>query len=394
MIVLAFGTFNFAKSAPAPAPIKIGFINHFTGPLTGMGQRMEVGARFMLERIGFQIGGRPVILIVEDDGTDAGMSVDKARKLVMQDKVNIIMGPVAGNCVEAVAQYCASVKMLTSELSDAYLTNAKYGYHVGPVGSLSQHTYPFGKYCAQVLGYKTAIVVAADFSAGYEKIKHWKAGFKEAGGIIVNEDKPILAPMGTSDFSSYLTAITRYKADVVGVWTPSMDGIRFIKQYGEYGLKDKYPLVGLQGIGLLKEDLLAEAGPAILGMMGTKGYVNSLNTKHCQEVAAAYKAKYGMPMGDDQGDAYTAMECAVAGIKATLKDLSGDALRKAIVSQNIETVSGMKSWDKQIGFTIARPTVVKVVEKDGKYINQAITQLGPISPRDVPDFAEIQKFLK
>jgi branched-chain amino acid transport system substrate-binding protein len=393
MVVFGFGDFNSAVSA-APAPIKIGFINHFTGPLTGMGQRMERGARFALEQIGFQIGGRPVVFIVEDDTTDPGVAVDKARKLVMQDKVCVIMGPVAGNVVEAVAQYCGTVKMPNSELSDAYLTNAKYPYHFSPAGSLSQYTYPWGKYCAEKLGYKTAIVVACDYSAGFEKIKNWSIGFKEAGGTIVNEKAPILPPLGTSDFSSYLTAITRYKADVVGVWTPSMDGIRFVKQYGEYGLKEKYPLVGLQGIGLLKEELLAEAGPTILGMMGTKQFVDTRQSKHTQAVVAAYKAKYGMLMGDDAGDAYTSMEMVIAGIKASINDLSGDKLLKAVLNLDMETISGRKRFDKQIRFCIAQPTVVKVEMKGNQYVNTAVDVLPEISPRDVPDFADIQKYLK
>ena len=393
-IVLAFGTFNTVKSAPAPAPIKIGFINHFTGPLTGMGQRMERGARFALEQINFQIAGRPVVFIVEDDGTDPGIAVDKARKLVMQDKVSIILGPVAGHCSEAVASYLGSVKMPNGELSDAYLTNARFPYHFSPSGSLSQYTYPWGKYCAQKLGYKTAIVVACDYSAGLNKIKNWSAGFKEAGGTIVNENSPILPPLGTSDFSSYLTAITRYKADVVGVWTPSMDGIRFIKQYGEYGLKDKYPLVGLQGIGLLKEELLPEAGPTVIGMMGTKQFVDTRQSKHTQAVVAAYKAKYGMLMGDDAGDAYTSMEMAIAGIKASINDLSGDKLLKAILNLEMETISGKKRFDKQVRFCIAQPTVVKVEMKDGQYVNTVIDVLPEVSPRSVPDFPEIEKYVK
>src|SRR5262249_59224592 len=68
---------------------------------------------------------------------------------------------------------------------------------------------------------------------GYDRV------FDEAAGKVVQELAP---PIGTPDFGPYTGKIRR-DVGVVATLVPGADGIRFIKQYEEFGLKGKIPVV-------------------------------------------------------------------------------------------------------------------------------------------------------
>ena len=56
--------------------------------------------------------------------------------------------------------------------------------------------------------------------------------------------KEIWPPLGTQDFSAYLTDIKSINPPVTYDFMPGADAVRFIQQYSEFGLKEKMPLTG------------------------------------------------------------------------------------------------------------------------------------------------------
>ena len=65
------------------------------------------GAELKLEEMGYQIDGRKVEWIKEDYASDPVKSVDKARKLIEHDKVDVILGPLNDASGFAVADHAA-----------------------------------------------------------------------------------------------------------------------------------------------------------------------------------------------------------------------------------------------------------------------------------------------
>jgi len=100
-----------------------------------------------------------------------------------------------------------------------------------------QFEYPMGIYTYNELNFRKIVVLASDYAAGHEKAQGFMDGFKSQGGEIVQEIYP---PLGTTDYSSYLTQITR-DADAVWAFFSGSDAINFVQQYAEYGLKEKMP---------------------------------------------------------------------------------------------------------------------------------------------------------
>ena len=56
--------------------------------------------------------------------------------------------------------------------------------------------------------------------------------------------KEIWPPLGTTDFSPYLTDIKSINPPVTYDFMPGADAMRFIQQYSEFGMKEKMPLTG------------------------------------------------------------------------------------------------------------------------------------------------------
>ena len=69
----------------------------------------------------------------------------------------------------------------------------------------------------------------------------FKGPYVKKGGKVLKEIWP---PLGTTDFSPYLTDIKSINPPVTYDFMPGADAVRFIQQYSEFGLKEKMPLTG------------------------------------------------------------------------------------------------------------------------------------------------------
>jgi branched-chain amino acid transport system substrate-binding protein len=140
------------------------------------------------------------------------------------------------------------------------------------------------------------VLVASDYGGSIEHIGGVARTFTEAGGQIVQEIYP---PAATADFGPYLTQIRR-DADVVFTAIFGIDSLRFVKQYAEFGLKGKLPLIGKS---LTLEDVLPGQGDDAIGVMSVYQYSAALDNPENKRFVEAYTARYKRsPTGmSDQG---------------------------------------------------------------------------------------------
>jgi len=91
-----------APKSYTSGPIKIGHIRPLTGHMSIAGEFMVKGLDLAVDVIGNEVNGRPIEILVEDSAADSALAIDKARKLVEQDKVDVIIGPTVGGTQLAV----------------------------------------------------------------------------------------------------------------------------------------------------------------------------------------------------------------------------------------------------------------------------------------------------
>ena len=98
---------------PAQAQeLKIGFLAPRTGIFTQLGTDMVNGFQMYLDEHNGMLGGAKVKFIVEDDQGKPDVDVTKAKKLILQDKVDMIVGAVLGTAAYALAPVSNQEKML------------------------------------------------------------------------------------------------------------------------------------------------------------------------------------------------------------------------------------------------------------------------------------------
>ena len=103
----------FIIKARGEAPVKIGMVDPLTGSLSALAQSEVEGAKYAVEVVNKKNGilGRQVELLVEDSANDVGTGVQKTRKLIDRDKVDVIFGDVNSGIAYAMSQVTSEKKV-------------------------------------------------------------------------------------------------------------------------------------------------------------------------------------------------------------------------------------------------------------------------------------------
>ncbi|MEO7126607.1 MAG: ABC transporter substrate-binding protein [Nakamurella sp.] len=352
-------------------PIKIGVLLPYTGAFGLYGKPMEAALRARLDAADNSVGGRKIELIFEDEATDPGIAVTKATKLVEKDGVAAVICCASGSGTLAVGPVLSerSIPQLGPIPNPAGLS--KYPTAAVAAPTAAHDATKLGEYAATTLGYKTAVIAASDFSYGHEVADGFKEGFTGNGGTIVKE---VYAPLGTTDFGSYLTQIDG--ADVTFAGFAGADAIKFVQQYDKFGVKDRIPLIGHGP--LLTELVLKQIGDAAVGVGAAFYYSSSLDNPANKEFLAALKAT-GKPIIASH---FTAGAWASGGVlldaikRVGDKVTDGAAFAAAIRSTKIEAPWGTLEFDQKTGYAIA-PTYYYTVKKnaDGALVHEIVGQI-------------------
>lgn len=362
------GEGTMTPPAPSGEPIKIGALLDFTGPIADLGPMFQTGIEIALAEAGNQVAGRPIELVVEDTATSVDTAVTKAKKLVEQDGVKVIIGPLMGDAHLALAPYMSEKKVIITSLINGMYDVLKYKpntYLIYPT-TVDAQTYGFGQYCYTKLGYKTAATVAADYAGKRGYAAGWIKGFKDAGGQVLQE---IYSPVGTADYSPFVSQIG--EADVVMYALEGPQAVsKFIFQYNQAG--KKMPMVTITQDGDYTPAALDQLGDVALNILGESTYSFQLDTPGNAEFVAAVQSKEGVRFpSSEEANAYVLTKVILAALEATGGDDSYDKLWPAIVGTKFDTIQGPLSWSPDgVAMTDAYVTQAEKTA-DGKFVISA-----------------------
>jgi branched-chain amino acid transport system substrate-binding protein len=277
----------FVISARGETPIKIGMVDPETGTYAALGDNEIKGARLALKELNAKGGilGRPLELVVEDTAANVSQAVQKVDKLIDQDRVTFLMGAVSSAVAEADSQTAHNKRML-------YMVT---GGHTDPVTGSKCHWNTF-RICSTTHMLAAAIAktlvdkfgkrwyfITPDYAFGHTEQAAFAKLLKNMGGTVLGN---ALAPLGTTDFSSYLIAAQQTKPDALIVLTAGNDLVNTLKQATQFGLPKQMAIGG----GLLELEVLAALPPeARYGWWTFEWYWNQPNVPHVQEFVANYR---------------------------------------------------------------------------------------------------------
>jgi len=241
-MALLAGVAALPQIALADGTIKVGLLATLEGPFTVLGQDGVRGAELALKEAGYSAGGKKLEIIKGSSDASPDSAVKAARKLVEQDGVAILIGPLSGDEGLAVKDYAKTQPNVTfvngtSAAQDTTLRDpAANFYRFSTDGA--QWMAGLGDYAYTVKGYKTVVTIAEDYSFPYTQVFGFMAGFCKDGGHV---PKKFWVPIGNKDFSSVIGAIPD-KVDAIYVALGGADGVNFLTQYQQAG--GTAPLIG------------------------------------------------------------------------------------------------------------------------------------------------------
>lgn len=350
-------------------PFKVGLLLPYTGVFAKLGFDITQGFELYMDEAGWKAAGREIKVIKEDSEGNGQVGLQKTRRLIESEKIELLTGVVSSAVAYAVKDYVVGHKIpfIIANAGASGLTReqgSKYIYRVS--FSNGQFEYPLGVYASNKLKYGKVVVMASDYAAGHEKAQGFMDGFKAAGGEVVQEIYPKL---GTTDFAPYLAQIK--EADALWVYFIGSDSISFVKQYSEYGIKGKLPL--LASGEFVDESVLPEQGDAALGVISAHNYSAALDIPENRRFTANYTSKYKeeSSMGAVQG--YIAAKVIVEALKATGGDSSDtEKFLTAVGKVKFDSPRGPFGFDTESRNTVFNVYIRKVEKKDGKPVNTVI----------------------
>ena len=232
---LAIGAVLVAGAAQAADKLKIGVMATLEGTYTVLGEDGMRGFNIALMEAKNMAGGREIEVIVGSTDASPDSAIRAARKLVEQDKVDIIIGPLSGSEGIALRDYSKTQTQVTfiNGISGAqettYVSPSENFFRFNMDGA--QWAAGLGSYVYNEKGYKTVATIGEDYSFIYTQVFGFATEYCAAGGEITER---FWVPLGTKDFGSIIAALPD-DVDAIYLGLGGGDAVNFLNQYQQAG---------------------------------------------------------------------------------------------------------------------------------------------------------------
>jgi branched-chain amino acid transport system substrate-binding protein len=302
-------------AAQAAEPIKVGVLLPYTGVYGVLGKDQDLALRMGFEDFGTSVGVRSSELVKADTESKPNSGLAQVKKLILRDKVDVIVGIVSSGVAGAVRDYVhrAKVPLIVANAGNDDLTGPKCSpWILRSSFSNSQINREMGPYLASQ-GYKKAFLIAFDYAAGHQMMDAFKEGFLRSGGAVVGEEYP---PLGeTKDFGPYLAKAKAVNPDLVYAFFAGGPAIKFVKEWAAFGLKDN---IKLAGAGWLNSALyVKKQGEDAVGTLGILNYYPSIDNPANRAFQEKFRAKHGRDASEFGVAAYDSARLIVEALQGT-----------------------------------------------------------------------------
>ena len=351
---LVFSLAVAALAAAAPKEVKVGLIYGLTGAASPVGPVQLDGSKLAIDEInaagGLDWGGKkvPVKYVVKDDETKLDVAIRRFRELVDEDKVDVVVGqtfaPISAALNKEVKQHpigyfpvnVVAMKMFEKgELAPTTFAVNGCAYSIGYAGA---------SYIVNKLGLKKIVFFGPAYAFGQDQWRGAKDAFDKLGIKV----EYLESPVGTNDFTPYMTKIMEMNPQIVMLAHWGTDAINVLKQANETGLKKKSKIWFDWMTDVFGSGVPPEALEGVYSLMGWYYDLSGFPDEAIVQQASAFSDKFTKAYGYPP-DPYSAM--AYIGTKEALRGMSiaqshdGMAVAKAIMANpTFESMKGKGTW--------------------------------------------------
>lgn len=360
--------------AQSSDPVRVGLLTVKTGPLASGGIDMERALVMYLKERNNTLGGRKIELIVADTAGVPATARTKTQELVEKNNVHCLLGPLAAFEALAIDDYIrqAQVPTLSVAAAEDMTQRNPNPWFVRATATSAQCAHPMGEYCAKELKYKRMITIADDIAYGHEMCGGFQRTFEENGGKVIQK---LFPPLTAPDYGTYVAQLKQ--ADAIFLGFAGSNGFRFVRQFVEYGLKDKIQVVG--GMTALDEAVLRNMGDEALGIVTACWYSAELDAKPNLTFAPDFRKEFKYDPGFYAASTYVngaVLEAAIKSVDGKVEDKK--AFMAALRATNVDTARGPVKFDA-LGNVVGNVYLRKVTRKEGRLVNAVIKTYPDVS---------------
>ncbi len=251
--------------ARAEDTIKVGVTATLEGTYTILGVDGIAGFNAAVKKYGDMAGGKKLEFVIASTDATPDSAVRAVKKLIEQDKVQILLSPLSGDEGIAIKNFSMSHPELT-------FINSASGAQQTTFPDASPNFFRFnmdgaqwsaglGDYAFNKKGYKKVAIVGEDYSFSHTQAAGFILEFCALGGQVTNRQ---WVPLGTKDFASTIAALPD-DVDAIYLNLGGADAVNFLNQYSQAGGKGH--LMG--GSIMVDQTVLSAKGDAKKAMIGT-----------------------------------------------------------------------------------------------------------------------------
>lgn len=242
---LAIGVAGVAAHAQDTGPIKIGMITDLSGVYADVDGPAGVEmVKWAVQDFGGKLLGRPIEVLSADHQNKADIGASVARKWIAEDHLAMLVGGTNSGVNLAMSKVADQGKIpimavgpgsarLTDQDCNAYTVH--YGYDTVALANVA----------AKALikqGYKTWYFLTADYAFGKSLQSDATRVVEANGGKVLGS---VLAPLGASDFSSFLLQAQSSKAQILAMANAGGDFDNAMKAAAQFGITKTMKVAGL-----------------------------------------------------------------------------------------------------------------------------------------------------
>ncbi len=350
-----------AASTQAPTgltcaqPIKIGLITDLSGPLAiygvmiprsfmlGMeyatGAAGSAGQKFDFKQTqenDFKLDNCEIQVFVRDDASTPDITTTVANELIDVEKVNILVGTVS-SAATATLQGIAlqnKIPLIVAPAAANDITGSGFNEYTFRT-SRNNYQDAMNECMALTKQYKTFVQIAPDYAFGRGSAAAFRDACTLDGGKFVADD--IFAPTTTTDFTPYMEQVAKSGAEAYIVTWAGSGFVSLVQAAKDQGVTGKMELGATFIDNKLMPTFFANAIGTTAGILyhysAPKNPINDF-------LVAQDKARYGTMPDLFDADGMNAALMAIAAIKKTNGDVSGDALVKAMEGLSFDGPKG------------------------------------------------------
>jgi branched-chain amino acid transport system substrate-binding protein len=374
-------------SANAADKIKVGFFSTLEGTYTTLGEDGQRGFDLALMQHHNKAGGRELEVIRGSSDASPDSALRAAKKLVEQDKVDILLAPLSGAEGIAVHDYAKTQPQVTfingcsGALETTYVNPAPNFFRFNIDGA--QMHKGLGQYIYNVKHYKKIATLSEDYAFTYTQVFGLALDYCPLGGEITTR---LWVPLGTKDFSSAIAKLPD-NVDAIYLGLGGADAINFLNQYQQAGGNAK--LIG--GSIMVDQTILSSKGKAkeaLVGVVSASPQADTWDDPRWQAFVKAYQdawppeKRFTGPSlcATNYYDETTAMLLALDKVNGDLSD-GHKKFREALATLVLDAPNGPMKLDENRQ-AIGTSFVTEVVkDKNGDLVSKVVQVVPNVDQR-------------